>query len=123
MPERRKLQTDDARPVVKVLAKLSLLDEADQVLIGREQESDVGVRIIAVRVLVFAVLKRPEEQELKLVGEGAHLVEEERSALGLGQLALPVETRLVARPRGMTPDRSRSAVASVKAAQSTVTNG
>src|SRR5215471_1321124 len=70
-------------PVIKVFAKLSLLDQVGEIAVGRGDEAHVDLhRRRASEPLELAFLQDAEELDLHLWRDVANLVEEERSFVG-----------------------------------------
>ena len=87
-PERRQRQFDHIEPVEQVLAERTRGDGLLQVAVGRRDQPHVrrACRGLA-DTLVLPLLEKPEQLGLKAQRQVADLVEEQRAALGCGDLA------------------------------------
>ena len=94
IPQRRDPHGDLADPVIQVLAELAGLDHRGGVLVGGADDAHVDRDAVAsADALDDAVLQ--EAQQLRLQGQRhvADLVEEDRAAVGLLELALGLLAR------------------------------
>ena len=83
LPEGRKLDGEDAEPVVEVLAELVLSDHVLKVAVCRRYDPDVGLyRLVAADPFKDPLLQDAEELHLHLERHVAYFVQKQRSALG-----------------------------------------
>src|SRR5438094_2931179 len=83
LAQRRDVDREDVQAVVEVVAEALLLDQPGQVAVRRGDKSDVDLdRPGAADTLELLLLEDPEELRLELERDLAHLVEEERAAMG-----------------------------------------
>ena len=88
LAERRNADRKDVEPVVEVLTEGAGLDEVDQAAIGRRDEPEVHPhRPARAHRVDLAVLKGAEKLDLDVERQLADLVEEERAAIRLAELA------------------------------------
>src|SRR6185503_12918565 len=75
--------------MVKILAKTALFNEIFQIAIGRRKDAHVHAnRPDAADPVEFALLEKPQQLGLQLLGNIADFVEEDRAAAGQLDLAL-----------------------------------
>ena len=84
--ERRNRELEDIQPIQQVAPETSLVDEALESLIRRDDDTDVG-RNLARRPdrAIPEVLKEPQQRHLRLRRQRVHFVEKERSAIAPGR--------------------------------------
>ena len=88
LAQRRHADREDVQPVVEVLAEVALLDQVDQVAVGRRDQAEVDAdRTVGADRIDLAVLQRAQQLHLDVERQLADLVEEERAAVGLAELA------------------------------------
>src|SRR5216117_4194925 len=98
--ERRDGELDDAQAIVEVLAEAAGAYGALEVLVGGRDEAYVDPdRQVAAHALELLLLDGAQELRLRLERHVAHLVEEERAAVG--RLELPLAPRDGARERAL----------------------
>jgi hypothetical protein len=84
--ERRDLEDDLAKPVVHVLPEEATFDGRGEIAMDRRDDPDVDVEgPCEADWTDLAVAEEPEEHSLRVERELAHLVEEDRPAVGLAQ--------------------------------------
>ena len=87
--QRRYVQREYVEPEVQVLAEAPLLDERQQVPVGRGDHPDVDVvDLVAADGPDVAELQHAEQLGLQAEGHVADLVEQQRAAVGLGEQPL-----------------------------------
>src|SRR5262249_33951304 len=80
----RDLQRDHVEAIEEVLAEAALVDELAQAAVGRGDDAHVDVkRLVAPYPLERTLLEKSQQLDLRGGGDLAHLVEEERSLVGL----------------------------------------
>jgi hypothetical protein len=98
-PQRRHLQLERVEAVVEVAAELPLGDERRQAAVGRSHDPDVDLLgLVAADALHGELLQRTQQLGLRRQGQVGDLVEEQRPAVRLFELAAPA------------PDTGRGAV-------------
>ena len=81
-PQGRQVDGKDIQPVVKIGAKLLLLDHAPQVLIGRRDHAHVHWDgAAATKALDLPLLQNAQEFRLEFQGKVADFIEEQRAAI------------------------------------------
>ena len=86
--QRRNRDREDVEPVEQVLAEAARLHEFDQVLVGRRDQADVDLdRAARADRIDLALLQRAQELDLGVERQFADLVEKQRAAVRLGELA------------------------------------
>ena len=86
--QRRQFDAEDVEPVKKVGAELAFLDQFFEVLVGGGDAAEVHVDdLVAANAGDFALLQHPQQIGLRLEGDVADLIEENRSAFGDFELA------------------------------------
>ena len=86
--KRRQAQRHDVEAEKQILAEQSLLNELAQILVGRRDDSHVGLdRRAAADRGVLALLQDTQKPGLRLHRHVADLVEKERAAFGLFEAA------------------------------------
>ena len=89
LAERRELQGDDVEAVVEVLAEVALRDALLEVAVRGGDDAHVDLeRLVAADALERPLLQEAQQLHLRGQGDLAHLVEEERAAVGLLEAAL-----------------------------------
>jgi hypothetical protein len=92
--ERRQVQGEDAQAIVEVLSESALPDGAGQIHVGRGEDTDVDLdRAVAAHRLEATLLQDPEQLRLKLDGQLADLVEQERASVGHLEAARAIAVR------------------------------
>ena len=87
-PQRRNGDREDVEAIEQVLAEPARLHEFDQVLVGRRDQADVDLdRPARADRIDLALLQRAQQLDLRLERQFADLVEEQRAAVGFGELA------------------------------------
>ena len=87
-PERRNGDREHVEAIEEILAEAPGLDELDQVLVGRRYEAEIDLdRAARADRIDLALLQRAQQLDLSLERQFADLVEEQRAAVGLGELA------------------------------------
>ncbi len=93
LPQGRNMNRNHAEAIIQVLAQRSLLEQAAHIAVGRGDDADVHPhRFSAPQRLHFSFLEGPQQLDLEGRGELAHLVQEQRTPVGLlkaTQLACP----------------------------------
>ncbi len=86
--QRRNGDRKDVEAVEQVLAEPAALDQFDQVLVGRRDQADVDLdRTAGADRVDLAVLQRAQQLHLRVQRQLADLVEEQRAAVRLDELA------------------------------------
>ena len=86
--QRRNRDREHVEAVEQVLAELAALDEFDQVLVRRRDEPEIDLdRALGADGVDLALLQRAQQLHLRIERQFADLVEEQRAAVGLGELA------------------------------------
>ena len=79
---------EDVEAVIEVLAEAALLDEVEQALVGRRDQADVDLHgFLRADRIDLALLDGAQELDLRVERQLADLVEEQRAAVGLDELA------------------------------------
>ena len=78
----------DVEAIEQILAEPAALDEFDQVLVGRRDQPEVDLdRPARADRIDLALLQRAQQLDLGVERQFADFVEEQRAAIGLGELA------------------------------------
>ena len=116
LAQRRDGQRDDVQPVEQVLAEAALLDQLQQVRVGRGDDADVDVDGVRFAERVdLARLEKAQQLGLQVESELADLVEKQRAvACGADQarlVALRAGEGAAAMPNSWLSSRSRGMAA------------
>ena len=88
LAQRRHPDREDVEAVVEVLAELAVLDQLDHVAVGRRDQAEVDLdRLLGADRIDLALLQGAQQLDLRLERQLADLVEEQRAAVGLLELA------------------------------------
>ena len=99
LAQRRQLDVDHVDPVEEVLAESTLGDQLGQVIVGGQDHPGVdGEGLVAADLLELEVLEDAEQLDLHRGTGGADLVQENRAAVGLLELAHLLADRPGERP-------------------------
>ena len=80
----RQAQTDDIQPVKQILAEQSLLDPRFEILVGRRDDTYIGLdRLMSADSVKIAVGEHPQQPRLQFLRHVANFVEKQRAAFGL----------------------------------------
>ncbi len=88
LAQRRHPDREDVEAVVEILAELAVLDQLDHVAVGGRDQAEVDLdRLLGADRIDLAFLQRAQQLDLGVERQLADLVEEQRAAVGLLELA------------------------------------
>src|SRR5262245_7322526 len=86
--QRRHPDREDVEAIVEVLAELAVLDQLDHVAVGGRDQAKIDLlRLLGTYRIDLAILQGAQQLDLRVEWQLAHLVEEQRAAVGLLELA------------------------------------
>ena len=124
LAQRRQADRHDVEAVEQILAEQALLDQPAQVAMGGGDDADIGLdRRAAADRRVLAFLQHAQQAGLRLGRHVADLVEEQRAAVGLLELAGRRAARAPVKAPVSWPNSSLSISSRGIAAMLSATNG